>query len=153
MKNPRETGISSITGKMLTIRHANESERIDVADILKKRAKETLDLSKDDIVIASQGDLLLGFAVLKKDARGRGGCLSLSDGRLHRGIGRAMLRHLFDYSAANNVSADLVAARHLLDMGFKRERRSARNKAGSVLRNDCGGRRKGSSFIVARTSN
>jgi hypothetical protein len=84
MRNPRETGISSITGKMLIIKHASESEQIDVADIMKKRAGESLDLSRDDIVTTSQGDRLLGFAVLKNDARGRsGGRLSLSDDRLH----------------------------------------------------------------------
>jgi uncharacterized protein YrrD len=152
MRNPRETGISSITGMMLTIRHANESEGIDVADIIKRRRGETLDISKDEIVIASQGDQMLGFAVLKKDARENGGCLSLSDGRLQRGISREMLRHLFDYSSVKNVSADRVAARHLIAMGFKRKRGSVRNKEGSVLRNSCVGRGRGSSFIVAHAS-
>jgi hypothetical protein len=136
---------------MLTIRHANESERIDVADIMKKRAGETLDLSTDDIVIASQGDELLGFAVLKTDARGMGGCLSLSGGRLHRGIGREVLRHLFDHSAARYIYADRIAAQHLLGLGFKRESASAMKEAGGILRNTCTGRGKGSS-VFARTS-
>jgi len=154
MRNPRKTGISSITGKMLTIRHANESEQIDVADSMKKRGEETLYLSRDDIVIASQGDRLLGYvALMRNDATGRdGGCLSLSDGRLQRGIGREMLRHLFDYSSVKNVSADRVAARHLIAMGFKRKKGFVRNKAGSVLRNACVGRGRGASFIVARAS-
>ena len=77
MRNPRETGISSITGKVLTIRHANESEGIDVADIIKRRTGETLDISRDEIVIASQGERMLGFAVLKKDAREKGADVSI----------------------------------------------------------------------------
>jgi hypothetical protein len=154
MRNPRETGISSITGKMLIIKHASESEQIDVADIMKKRAGESLELSRDDIVIASLGERLLGYAALMRDAPERdGGYLSLSDGRLQRGITRQMLRHLFAYSEVKDVSADRVAARHLIAMGFKRKRGSVRNKeGGSVLHNVIGGRGRDSSFIVARPS-
>jgi len=112
MRNPRETGISGITGTMVTIKHANESERIDVADTLKKQRGETLDLSGDDIVIAAQGDRLLGFAVLKKDSGGRVGFVSLSEGKLHQGIGREMLRHLFEYSSAQYICADRTVDRH-----------------------------------------
>jgi hypothetical protein len=135
MRNPHETGISSITGKMLIIKHASESEQIDVADSMKKRAGESLDLSRDDIVTTSQGGRLLGYAALIRDVTERdGGWLSLSDGRLHRGITREMLRHLFAYSAVNEVSADRSAARHLIAMGFKQKRGSVMNKEGSVFR-------------------
>ncbi len=154
MRNPRETGISSITGMMLTIRHANESEGIDVAEIIKRRTGESLDISRDDVVIASQGDRMLGFAVLKKDAMGKGGgCLHLYDGRLHRGIGREMVRHLFDYSVAKDVYTDRVAARHLITMGFKPKKGSTRNKDDSIMRNACveGGR--AYSFVMPRTVN
>jgi hypothetical protein len=149
MGNPRETGISSITGKVLIIRHANESERIDISDILKKRSGGSLDLSGADVVVASQEASLLGFAVLTHD-EGRGGCLSLSEGKLHRGIGRVMLDHLLDYSAVKRVFADRVAARHLLTMGFKRESASERKEAG--MRNTREGRGRGSSLIFVRAS-
>lgn len=154
MRNPRETGISSITGKVLTIRHANESEGIDVADIIKRRTGETLDISRDEIVIASQGERMLGFAVLKKDAREKGGgCLHLVDGRLHRGIGREMVRHLFDYSGARDVYADRIAARHLIAMGFKPKKGAMRNKDESIVRNACVGRGRAYSFIVPHAAN
>ena len=154
MRNPRETGISSITGKVLTIRHANESEGIDVADIIRRRTGETLDISRDEIVIASQGNRMLGFAVLKKDAKRKGsGCLRLVDGRLHRGIGREMVRHLFDYSGAKDVYADSIAARHLTAMGFKPKKGSLRKRDNSIVCNACTGRGKAYSFIVPRAAN
>jgi len=120
MKNSRETGISSITGKVLYIRHANESERIDIADILKKRAGKFLDISEADIVVASQGARLLGFAVLTKNAGGVSGRLNLYESGRRRGFSREMLRHLFDYSTVKHVAADRVSARHLRSMGFRR---------------------------------
>jgi ribosomal protein S18 acetylase RimI-like enzyme len=152
MGNPRETGISSITGKVLYIRHANESERIDIAEILKKQTGRSLDVPEGDAVVASQEDRLLGFALLSKDTRHRAGCLSVYESRRHRGIGREVLRHLFEYSAVKYVAADRVAARHLLEIGFKRESTLARKDAG-IPHNAYGGNRKASSFIFARASN
>jgi GNAT superfamily N-acetyltransferase len=153
MGNPRKTGISSITGKVLYIRHANESERIDIAEILNKQAGWSLDVSEGDAVVASQEDRLLGFALLSKDTRHRAGCLSLYESRRHRGIGREVLRHLFEYSAVKYVAADRVAARHLLEIGFKRESTLARKDAGIRHNAKNGGNRKASSFLFARASN
>jgi hypothetical protein len=138
MRNPRETGISGITGKVLYIRHASESERIDIADILKKRAGKFPDISEADIVVASQEAQLLGFAVLTKNAGGVSGRLNLYESGRRRGFSREMLRHLFDYSTVKHVAADRVSARHLRSMGFQRERASARKDA-VVLRSACGG--------------
>src|SRR3990172_4212284 len=98
MKKTRNTGISSITGKVLYIRHATESERIDIAEILKKRTGKSPDILGADIVVASQESRPLGFAVLTKNAGGLSGCLDLYESGRHRGFGREMLRHLFDYS-------------------------------------------------------
>jgi hypothetical protein len=120
MRNPRETGISGITGKVLYIRHASESERIDIADILKKRAGKFLDISEADIVVASQEAQLLGFAVLTKNVGGMSGRLNLYESGRRRGFSREMLRHLFDYSTVKHVAADRVSARHLRSMGFRR---------------------------------
>lgn len=149
MKNPRETGISGITGKVLYIRHASESERIDIADILKKRAGKSRDIPGADIVVASQEARLLGFAVLTKNAGGVSGRLNLHESGRHRGFIREVLRHLFDYSAVKHVAADRVSARYLRSMGFQRERAPA---DAVVLRNAYGGRKGESSFIVERSS-
>ena len=139
MKKTRNTGISSITGKVLYIRHATESERIDIAEILKKRTGKSPDILGADIVVASQESRPLGFAVLTKNAGGLSGCLDLYESGRHRGFGREMLRHLFDYSTVRQVAADRATARHLLGMGFQLNRDSARKSV--VLRNTCGGRR------------
>ncbi len=152
MGNPRETGISGITGKVVYIRHANESEWIDIADILKKRQEGFLDVSGADAVVASREDRILGFAVLSKDAKSQIGRLSLYGSRRRRGIGREVLRHLLDYSAMKHIAADRVAGRHLLALGFQRQKAPVR-KEGGILRNTDRGRRKVSSLIYARASN
>jgi GNAT superfamily N-acetyltransferase len=139
MRKSRETGISSITGKVLYIRHATESERIDIADILKMRTGTSPDISVADIVVASQESQPLGFAVLTKNAGGLSGCLDLYERGRGRGFGREVLRHLFDYSAVKHVAADRAGARHLRGMGFQLDRDPARKSV--VLRNTCGGRR------------
>ena len=144
MRSTRETGISGITGKMLTIRHANESERIDIADMM-KQSGQTRDISGDEVVVASQENRLLGFAVLTNEDEGRGGRLTLSGVRLHRSIGREVLRHLLDYSTVKRVSTDRSAARHLASLGFQSE-------GVGGLRNDRE-RGKRSSLMFARASN
>jgi hypothetical protein len=139
MRKSRDTGISGITGKVLYIRHATESERIDISGILMKQAGKSRDISGADIVVASQESRPLGFAVLTKNAGGLSGCLDLYESGRHRGFSREVLRHLFDYSTVRHVAADRAGARHLRGMGFQLDRDSARKSV--VLRNTCGGRR------------
>jgi GNAT superfamily N-acetyltransferase len=146
MRNPRETGISGITGKVLTIRRANEFERIGIADILKKQVGKSQDISGAEIVVASQEARLLGFAVLTKDAGGLSGRLNLHESRRSRGYGREVLRHLLDHSAVKHVAADRVSAPHLHSLGFERESASA-GKDAVDLSNACGGR-KGESYVM-----
>jgi hypothetical protein len=52
MSDPRKTGISGITGKFATIRHATESDIVDVEEYLRKHHSDS-DLKNADVVVAS----------------------------------------------------------------------------------------------------
>ena len=59
MKKPRITEKSSIIGKVLYIRRASEAEREDAGVIIKKNADGQMDLTNDEIVVASQENSIL----------------------------------------------------------------------------------------------
>jgi len=103
MKNPKQTGISSITGKVLYIRRASEAERQDAGTVIMKNADGYMDLTNDEIVVASQEDRVLGFAVLRKGTGIKTGCVGLFETRGHRGIGKQLLRYLIEHRTAEAV--------------------------------------------------
>ena len=96
MKKPRITEKSSIIGKVLYIRRASEAEREDAGVIIKKNADGQMDLTNDEIVVASQENSILGFAVLRKGAGIKSGCVGLFETRGHRGIGKQLLSYLIE---------------------------------------------------------
>jgi GNAT superfamily N-acetyltransferase len=100
MPDPRKTGISSITEKMVVIRHANDTDRVIVGEYLKQNHTDT-GLDDADVVIAAEDERIIGFGILKKgdDA----GCVSLFEDSRRRGIGSTILSHLMEYSPVKKV--------------------------------------------------
>ncbi len=102
MSDPRVTGISSITGKMVSLRHANDMDRVIVEEYLKQSSAES-DLQNAEIVVAAENDRIIGFGILKKE--NDAGCVSLFEDSRRRGIGTTILNHLVEFSAVGKVYA------------------------------------------------
>lgn len=102
MSDPRKTGISGITGKFVTVRHATENELVDVEDYLRKNHADS-DLKNADVVVASEDHRIIGFGILKKE--NDEGCLSLFEDSRRKGIGSTIISHLKEYAAVKRLHA------------------------------------------------
>ncbi len=102
MSDPRKTGISGITGKMVTIRHATESDLVDLEDYLRKHHTDS-DLQNAEVVVASEDRRIIGFGILKKE--NETGCVSLFEDSRRKGIGSTIVKHLLEYSTVKRLYA------------------------------------------------
>lgn len=128
MPYPGKTGRSSITGKMVSIRHATETDRIIVQDYLRKdHANPGLDNA--EVVVATEDTRIIGFGVLKK--ANDEGCVSLYEDSRRKGIGSSIVRHLMEYAQVKRVYAARYAS-YFTRSGYARAQRShaARSRKG-----------------------
>jgi citrate lyase synthetase len=107
MADPRKTGISSITGKMVFIRHANDTDRVIIEEYLKKSTSE-VNLENAEVVVAAENDRIIGFGILKKE--NGAGCVSLFEDSRRRGIGSTIVNHLVEFSSVSRVYASRYAS-------------------------------------------
>ena len=107
MSDPRKTGISGITGKMVTIRHATESDLLDLEEYLRKNHTDS-DLKNAEVVVASEDRRIIGFGILKKE--NETGCVSLFEDSRRKGIGSTIVKHLLEYAAVKRVYASRYAS-------------------------------------------
>ena len=107
MSDPRKTGISGITGKMVTIRHATESDRVDLEEYLRKHHADA-DLRNAEVVVASEDRRIIGFGVLKKEKEA--GCVSLYEDSRRKGIGSTIVKHLVEYAGVKQLYASRYAS-------------------------------------------
>ena len=95
MPDPRKTGISSITGKMVSIRHATSADLTRVERRLKRLHADS-DLVNAEVTVASEDERLIGFGILRKEKDG--GCVSLFEDGRRKGIGSSIVKHLMEYA-------------------------------------------------------
>jgi N-acetylglutamate synthase-like GNAT family acetyltransferase len=95
MHDPRKTGISSITGKMVSIRHATSADLTRVEGRLKRLHADS-DLANAEVTVASEDERLIGFGILRKEKDG--GCVSLFEDGRRKGIGSSIVKHLMEYA-------------------------------------------------------
>lgn len=124
MTNPRLTGISNITGKVVYIRHATEWERELLAMRANGRRHDTSGAEFRQVVVAAEENRIIGFAVLQKGADSREACVSVSELKSRRGIGAPIVRHLMEYSPEKTVYAASGRPRYFTSIGFTRKRSS-----------------------------
>lgn len=125
MRDPRVTGISVITGKVVTIRHATGTDREIAAQKLARRSVARSELAKADIVVAAEGDKRIGFAVLDPPDEGGTACLHLVVSRKRRSMSGPLLEHLLAWSGVRSVRAEPGTVRCLDRAGFRRVRSEA----------------------------
>jgi len=102
MKDARKTGISSITGKIVVIRHATDRDRVIVNDYLRNNNPDA-GTDGSEIAIALENERIIGFGILRKE-RG-GGCVSLFEDSRRKGIASPIVRHLMEYAGLTKVYA------------------------------------------------
>ncbi len=120
MQNPRMTGISSITGKTVYIRHATESDMVDVEDYLKRHEQGERDLTQFDVVVAAEQGRLIGFGILERTHDGGAGCATIVEDGRRRGIGASIVRHLMEYAPMKTVYSAAGMHRYFTRLGFAR---------------------------------
>jgi N-acetylglutamate synthase-like GNAT family acetyltransferase len=120
MSDPRTTGISSITGKMVSIRHATGRDLVLVDEYLRKN-HANMDRGNADVVVAEEDVRIIGFGILKKE--NDEGCVSLFEDSRRKGIGSSIVKHLIAYAPVKKVYGTRYATYFT---------RSGRTRAGSA---------------------
>jgi N-acetylglutamate synthase-like GNAT family acetyltransferase len=116
MTDPRKTGVSSITGKMVTIRHATSSDLVNVEEYLRMHHADP-GLGSAEVVVATEDRRIIGFGILKKD--NDAGCISLFEDSRRKGIGSSIVKHLVEYTPLKKVYASRYAS-YFTHAGFTR---------------------------------
>jgi N-acetylglutamate synthase-like GNAT family acetyltransferase len=124
MSDPRKTGISGITGKMVVIRHATDTDRVRIEEYFKKHGTAD-DLGDADLVVATEEERIIGFGILKKE--NDAGCVSVFEDSRRKGIGSTIVKHLMAYEPLKRLYATRNVS-YFTHYGFARKtgQRSAR---------------------------
>jgi Acetyltransferase (GNAT) family len=102
MHDARKTGLSSITGKIVVIRHATDRDRVIIDEYLRNNNPNT-GIDGSEITVALENERIIGFGVLKKDHDG--GCVSLFEDSRRKGIASPIVKHLMEYAGLTKVYA------------------------------------------------
>lgn len=132
MPNPLSTGISNITGKTVYIRHATEWDVVNILDYLKRHGQEERDLAQSDVVVATEEDRLIGFAILEKGRESDADCVTVIEDTRRRGIGAPIVRHLMEYSQVRTVYSAGGMPGYFTRLGFRRAKKTQREHAGAA---------------------
>jgi hypothetical protein len=95
MSDPYRTGISSITGKVVSLRHATERDLIDIAEYVDRHHVHCV-LEGADAVVAVEDDRMIGFGILQR--RGVTPCITIREFRPGSGLGTLIAGHLIEYA-------------------------------------------------------
>jgi N-acetylglutamate synthase-like GNAT family acetyltransferase len=131
MPNPRLTGISSITGKTVYIRHATEWDVVSVEENMNQHGQEEC-FRQSDVVVAVEGDRLIGFAILEKGREGDADCVMVTEDVRRRGIGAPIVQHLLEYARVQTVYSSAAMQPYFKKLGFTRTKTAKRNSAGAA---------------------
>jgi N-acetylglutamate synthase-like GNAT family acetyltransferase len=149
MTNPRITGISSITGKTVYIRHAAESELIDIQAYLKRHKMGDRELEPSDVVVAVENDRIIGFGIMEKIHDHSAGCATIVEDGRRRGIGASIVRHLIEYAPVRTVYIGAGVQRYFTRLGFTRTRTAQQKHADIAVESMCRSQRKRSPSLPA----
>jgi N-acetylglutamate synthase-like GNAT family acetyltransferase len=136
MKNPRLTGISSITGKTVYIRHATESDIVTVREYLKRNThnRSEPDLMHSDVVVAAEEDRLIGFGILEKADDNDAGCVTIAENGKRRGIGASIAHHLMEYSPMKTIYVTAGEPGYFTGLGFSKSKAAPRKVTDAASR-------------------
>ena len=95
VNDPYRTGISRITGKMASIRHATERDLIEIREYL-ERHRVPCALEGADAVIAVEADRMIGFGIVQRS--GLNPCITVRELRRGSGLGPLIAGHMMEYA-------------------------------------------------------
>ncbi len=123
MLNPKLTGISGITGRIVYIRHATDWDVIMIAKRLGYEAR----FAADNAVVAVEEDRIIGFAILDKleamPGNREAGCVTIFEDNRRRGIGASIVRHLLEYRPVKTIYASSDRSGYFKRAGFTKAKR------------------------------
>jgi len=93
--DPYRTGISNITGKMVSIRHATDRDLVTIAEYI-DRHHVPCTLEDADAVVAVEEDRLIGFGILRRD--GLTPCITIRELRPGSGLGPLIAGHMMEHA-------------------------------------------------------
>jgi len=135
MNSTKLTGISSITGKTVYIRHASEWDKIMLEHYLNDDMKEVVGSSKSDVVVAVEEGKIVGFGVLH-EVNTEIGCVTMQRSGGLRGVDTYILRHLLENASIKKIYIKSKKPEKLKKLGFV-EFNSPPNKYGADGKNLC----------------
>jgi len=122
MPNPKYTGISGITGRTVSIRHATERDLFLMQRKLKGRGEEVP--AGTEVVVAVEDDRIIGIGVFRRapgtDPKAR---LTLYEDTKRRGISSQVVGHLLEYARVKIVD-DVDRAPHRAGAMVRRRRQT-----------------------------
>lgn len=102
MYDPKRTGISGITGKMVVIRHATDTDLVRINEMY-NHSTGMPDIGAADVVVALEDDRIIGFGVLKRE--NDSACMSIFEDSRRKGIGESIKNHIMAIDPPEKVYA------------------------------------------------
>jgi N-acetylglutamate synthase-like GNAT family acetyltransferase len=136
MANSKVTGLSSITGKIVYIRHATEWDLVELGGHLTPHQKDMLNLSQSEIVVAAEDERIIGFGILEKTSR-NSGCLVVKKYTKRDGIGAFIVRHLLEYAPMKTIYTASAKPGYFRKLGFAKIKVSSQKPADRTEKNWC----------------
>lgn len=122
MPNPKYTGISAITGRTVSIRHATERDLFLVQRELRRQGRREEIPAGAEVVVAIEEGRVIGLGILHRshgaDPEAR---LTLYEDTKRRGISAQVIGHLREYAAVKIVN-DRDRAPHRAGARVRRRR-------------------------------
>ncbi len=118
-ESSRATGISELTGKTMTVRHATEADMGFIEEELEKNNIETENLDHNEFVVAVENGDIAGFGRLRKVGEFyQIGCVAVVEDRRKRGVGSLIVKHLLDFSSVKLVYIVTDLVDYFRKLGF-----------------------------------
>ncbi len=144
--SPKKTGISAITGKILTIRHATESDLIRIEETLSSGRIKGINPAEYQFVVAAENRDIVGFGGLRIMSPAQDdACIMVHEKRRNRGIRTMIVRHLIEYASTRRVYAPPELGSSFKELGFH----AARTASSSLTAASCRGSGRYGSSLVA----
>jgi len=102
MTDPKRTGISSITGKVVVIRQATDTDLVRINDVYDQTSGMP-DIRNTDVVVALEGNRIIGFGVLKRE--NDSACMSIFEDSRRKGIGESIKNRILALDPPEKVYA------------------------------------------------
>ena len=120
-ESPKVTGVSDITGKIVRVRHAEESDMVFIEKQMRERKLDTTDLNYQEFVVATEDRDLIGFGRLRQRCNVcEIGCIVVIEEKRRQKTGTLIVRHLIDYAPANKVYVMTDRIDFFAELGFVR---------------------------------